>query len=149
MLVQRLRDRAAEVGCTSARRDLAWLLARPERVVPLPGTRRRRHLDDNLAALSVRLTPGQFEAVGECIPEAFGARAPGHVPPGAVGTSAPPPRPLPPRWLRRRGHRKSQSIHGEPPRTQGGGFSTRGAAPHRARPPRRPRFRQRGVRETR
>lgn len=75
-LVQRLCDRAAEVGCTSAQRDLAWLLARTERVVPLPGTRRRSHLDDNLAALSVRLTPGQFGAVGECIPEAFGARAP-------------------------------------------------------------------------
>ncbi|MFD5529430.1 MULTISPECIES: aldo/keto reductase [Streptomyces] len=74
--VQRLRGRAAEVGCTSAQRDLAWLLARTERVVPLPGTRRRSHLDDNLAALSVRLTPGQFGAVGECIPEAFGARAP-------------------------------------------------------------------------
>ncbi|MFJ9936938.1 aldo/keto reductase [Streptomyces virginiae] len=76
-LVQRPRARAAEIGCcTSAQRDLALLLARPERIVPLPGTRRRSHLDDNLAALSVRLTPRQFEAVGECIPEAFGARAP-------------------------------------------------------------------------
>ncbi|MFC9816765.1 aldo/keto reductase [Streptomyces virginiae] len=75
-LVQRLRDLAAEAGCTPAQLALAWLLARPERIVPLPGTRRRTHLDDNLAALSLRLTPGQFEAVGECIPEAFGARAP-------------------------------------------------------------------------
>ncbi|KOU92124.1 hypothetical protein AB0G95_25905 [Streptomyces virginiae] len=48
----------------------------PSASFPLPGTRRRSHLDDNLAALSVLLTPGQFEAVGECIPEAFGARAP-------------------------------------------------------------------------
>ncbi|MCX4808620.1 aldo/keto reductase [Streptomyces sp. NPDC058682] len=75
-LVQRLRELAVETGCTPAQLALAWLLARPERIVPLPGTRRRAHLDDNLAALSVRLAPGQFEAVGQCITEAFGARAP-------------------------------------------------------------------------
>ncbi|MGW1768104.1 aldo/keto reductase [Streptomyces sp. NPDC002073] len=75
-LVKRLRDLAAEAGCTPAQLALAWLLARPERIVPLPGTRRRTHLDDNLAALSVRLTPEQSESVGETIPEASGARSP-------------------------------------------------------------------------
>lgn len=75
-LVERLRELAAETGCTPAQLALAWLLARPERIVPLPGTRRRTHLDDNLAALSVRLTPDRFESVGAAIPEAFGARAP-------------------------------------------------------------------------
>ncbi|MFJ5551851.1 aldo/keto reductase [Streptomyces sp. NPDC093225] len=71
-----MRHLAIEAGCPPAQLALAWLLARPEQIVPLPGTRRRTHLDDNLAAPSVRLTPDQCRAVSEAVPEAFGARVP-------------------------------------------------------------------------
>ncbi|MFD5624027.1 hypothetical protein [Streptomyces yangpuensis] len=50
--------------------------SRPEQIVPLPGTRRRTHLERNLAALDVRLTPGRHRVLGDLIAEAAGARAP-------------------------------------------------------------------------
>jgi aryl-alcohol dehydrogenase-like predicted oxidoreductase len=46
---------AQEAGCTMAQLALAWLLARGEHVVPIPGTTQARHLEENLGALSVRL----------------------------------------------------------------------------------------------
>jgi aryl-alcohol dehydrogenase-like predicted oxidoreductase len=45
------RDRA----CTPGQLALAWVLARDPHVVPIPGTRRRSHLDENVAALDVAL----------------------------------------------------------------------------------------------
>lgn len=49
---------AAEVGCTPARLALAWLLARGEHVIPIPGTSNIEHLRDNVGAAAVQLTPG-------------------------------------------------------------------------------------------
>lgn len=51
---------AAEVGCTPAQLALAWLLARGPDIIPIPGTRSRAHLRENLGALDVRLTPEQM-----------------------------------------------------------------------------------------
>jgi aryl-alcohol dehydrogenase-like predicted oxidoreductase len=48
---------AQHKGCTPAQIALAWLLAQGPDVVPIPGTRRIAHLQDNLGALSVALTP--------------------------------------------------------------------------------------------
>jgi aryl-alcohol dehydrogenase-like predicted oxidoreductase len=48
---------AAEVGCTPAQLALAWLLARGEHVIPIPGTAKVEHLRDNLGAVDVALTP--------------------------------------------------------------------------------------------
>jgi aryl-alcohol dehydrogenase-like predicted oxidoreductase len=49
---------AAEAGCTPAQLALAWLLARGEHVVPIPGTSNLEHLHDNLGAAAVTLAPG-------------------------------------------------------------------------------------------
>ena len=49
---------AAEVGCTPAQLALAWLLARGEHVIPIPGTSNIGHLRDNVGATAVQLTPG-------------------------------------------------------------------------------------------
>ncbi len=55
-LADRVRTIAAERGCTPAQLALAWLLARGEDVVPIPGTRSTRRLEENLGALDVRLS---------------------------------------------------------------------------------------------
>ncbi|MDR6727700.1 aryl-alcohol dehydrogenase-like predicted oxidoreductase [Delftia lacustris] len=52
---------AQRKGSTPAQIALAWLLAQGPDVVPIPGTRRIAHLQDNLGALSVALTPGELD----------------------------------------------------------------------------------------
>jgi len=54
-LVQRVRQVAEQLGVTPGQVALAWLLARGEDVIPIPGTRRRSNLTDNLGAVSVTL----------------------------------------------------------------------------------------------
>jgi aryl-alcohol dehydrogenase-like predicted oxidoreductase len=54
-LVRRLEALAASHRCTAAQLALAWLLAKGPDIVPIPGTRRRSHLESNLAAASVTL----------------------------------------------------------------------------------------------
>jgi aryl-alcohol dehydrogenase-like predicted oxidoreductase len=49
---------AREVGCTPAQLSLAWLLARGEHVIPIPGTSNIEHLRENVAAAAVTLPPG-------------------------------------------------------------------------------------------
>jgi len=56
-LVQPLVDLAGRKRCTPGQLALAWLLAQGEDIVPIPGTKRRSHLQENLAALDVRLSP--------------------------------------------------------------------------------------------
>ena len=55
-LADRVRTIAAERGCTPAQLALAWLLARGEDIVPIPGTRSIQRLEENLGALDVRLS---------------------------------------------------------------------------------------------
>ncbi|SDD14285.1 Predicted oxidoreductase [Cupriavidus sp. YR651] len=55
-LVDAVRELASARGCTPAQLALAWVLARGDHVVPIPGTRRIANLDDNLGALEVKLT---------------------------------------------------------------------------------------------
>ena len=59
-LVQRIRAVADQAGATPGQVALAWLLAQGDDVVPIPGTRHRAHLSENLAAARVTLTPGQL-----------------------------------------------------------------------------------------
>ena len=55
-LVDRVQAMAAEKGATAGQLALAWVLAQGEDVVPIPGTKRRRYLEENTGALSVRLS---------------------------------------------------------------------------------------------
>jgi aryl-alcohol dehydrogenase-like predicted oxidoreductase len=79
-LVARVREIAQEKGCTPAQLALAWLLAQGEDIVPIPGTKRRRYLDENLGALSVTLTPEDLRRIDEAAPTgaAAGTRYPAH-----------------------------------------------------------------------
>ncbi|MGC5015392.1 aldo/keto reductase [Streptosporangium sp. DT93] len=67
-LVARISDVAAEVGCTPAQLSLAWLLSRGEDVVPIPGTKRMRYLEENTAAAGITLTPAQLDALEAAVP---------------------------------------------------------------------------------
>lgn len=67
-LVARLEQLAREKGCTATQLALAWVLAQGEEIVPIPGTKRRKYLDENLGALEVRLTPADLAAIAEAAP---------------------------------------------------------------------------------
>lgn len=58
-LLDEARDVAREAGCTVAQLALAWTLAKGDHVIPIPGTTKRRHLEDNHAAAAVTLTAAQ------------------------------------------------------------------------------------------
>jgi aryl-alcohol dehydrogenase-like predicted oxidoreductase len=77
-LVQRIEKIAAEKNCTPAQLALAWVLAQGDDIVPIPGTKRRTYLDQNLGALDVKLTAADLKRVDELAPRgaAVGARYP-------------------------------------------------------------------------
>ncbi|MGD3108668.1 aldo/keto reductase [Streptomyces sp. YGL11-2] len=75
-LVEHLRTLAGDLGCTPAQLALAWVLAQPDGVIPLPGMRRRTHLDENSGALAITLTSELLRLITDAIPEAAGDRAP-------------------------------------------------------------------------
>jgi aryl-alcohol dehydrogenase-like predicted oxidoreductase len=56
-LVEKIRAIAARKGCTPAQLALAWVLAQGDDIVPIPGTKRRQYLEENVGAFNVRLTP--------------------------------------------------------------------------------------------
>ena len=58
-LVAQVQALARRKGCTPAQLALAWALAEGEDIVPIPGTQRRRHLEENVAAVDVALTPAE------------------------------------------------------------------------------------------
>ena len=62
-LVDSVRELAASKGVTAGQVALAWVLARGEDVVPIPGTKRRRYLEENLGAAGVVLEAGELEAL--------------------------------------------------------------------------------------
>jgi len=77
-LVQRIEKIAAEKGCTPAQLALAWVLAQGPDIVPIPGTKRRTYLDQNVGALDVTLTPADLKTLDGIAPRgsAIGARYP-------------------------------------------------------------------------
>jgi aryl-alcohol dehydrogenase-like predicted oxidoreductase len=67
-LVQVVEEIAQEKGATSAQVALAWVLSRGEDVVPIPGTKRRRYLEENVPALGVKLADDELERLEEAFP---------------------------------------------------------------------------------
>ena len=67
-LVEKVRAFAARIGCTPGQLALAWVLAQGDDIVPIPGTKRRKYLDENVGALAVRLMPEQLAALGAEFP---------------------------------------------------------------------------------
>jgi aryl-alcohol dehydrogenase-like predicted oxidoreductase len=67
-LVDRVRGVAARKGCTPAQLALAWVLAQGDDVVPIPGTKRRKYLEENVAALSVNLDARDLAELAAAFP---------------------------------------------------------------------------------
>ncbi|MGA8617299.1 MAG: aldo/keto reductase [Candidatus Sulfotelmatobacter sp.] len=80
-LVRRVEEIAKEKGCTPAQLALAWVLAQDKNIVPIPGTKRRKYLEDNVAALDVKLTAEDLRRIDEIFPTgaAAGLRYPEHM----------------------------------------------------------------------
>jgi aryl-alcohol dehydrogenase-like predicted oxidoreductase len=72
-IVKRLEEIAVEKKCTPAQLVLAWLLAQGKDIVPIPGTKRKQRVDENLAALDVKLTPADVKRISEIAPVGAGA----------------------------------------------------------------------------
>jgi aryl-alcohol dehydrogenase-like predicted oxidoreductase len=77
-LVERIRSLAADKGCTASQLALAWVLAQGDDIVPIPGTKRRAYLDENLAALDVTLSAADRAEIDRIAPlgAAAGTRYP-------------------------------------------------------------------------
>ena len=67
-LVDRVKDLADQQGCTPAQLALAWLLAQGDDVAPIPGTKKRSRLEENLGALEVELTADDLARLDELAP---------------------------------------------------------------------------------
>jgi aryl-alcohol dehydrogenase-like predicted oxidoreductase len=74
LLVERVRELATERSITPGQLALAWVLARGEDVVTIPGTKHRSYLEENLAAADVSLTADQAAEIAELVPVAAGDR---------------------------------------------------------------------------
>jgi aryl-alcohol dehydrogenase-like predicted oxidoreductase len=59
---------AKEKGCTTAQLALAWVLAQGEDIVPIPGTKHVRYLDENIGALNVKLASEDLQRLNEILP---------------------------------------------------------------------------------
>ena len=67
-LVREVETMAKEKGCTTAQLALAWVLAQGEDIVPIPGTKHVRYLDENIGALDVKLTGDDLKRLDEILP---------------------------------------------------------------------------------
>jgi aryl-alcohol dehydrogenase-like predicted oxidoreductase len=81
-LVQRLEEMARAKGCTAPQLALAWILSKGDDIVPIPGTKRRRYLEDNAFATHIVLTPDDVSALDEAFP--VGSAAGDRYPPASM-----------------------------------------------------------------
>jgi aryl-alcohol dehydrogenase-like predicted oxidoreductase len=72
---------AQEKKCTPSQLSLAWVLAQGNDILPIPGTKRRKYLEENVAALNVKLTKEDLRRIEEVFPPeaAAGNRYPEHM----------------------------------------------------------------------
>ncbi len=77
-LVARLTEIAKEKGCTPSQLALAWVMAQGDDIVPIPGTKRRKYLEENAGAANVRLTAEDLARIDRAAPQgaAAGTRYP-------------------------------------------------------------------------
>jgi aryl-alcohol dehydrogenase-like predicted oxidoreductase len=80
-LVQALEAVAARRGCTPSQLALAWILAKDDNLVPIPGTKRRTYLESNVAAAAIDLSSGEMAELEQAFPvgAASGARYPASI----------------------------------------------------------------------
>lgn len=67
-LVEKVKQLAAQAGITAGQLALAWVLAQGEDIVPIPGTKHRKYIEENAAAIEVSLAPGVAEKLQNIFP---------------------------------------------------------------------------------
>jgi len=72
-LVEKIKEIAREKNCTPAQLALAWLVAQGEDIIPIPGTKRRVRLEENLRALEIELSKDDLLHIDEAAPLGFAA----------------------------------------------------------------------------
>jgi aryl-alcohol dehydrogenase-like predicted oxidoreductase len=60
---------AAEKGCTAPQLALKWILMQGSDIIPIPGTKRRKYLEDNIGSLQVELTDSDLKRINEVAPK--------------------------------------------------------------------------------
>jgi len=80
-LVHKVEEIAREKSCTSSQLALAWVLAQGEDVVPIPGTKHRKYLEENAAAADIKLSADELRRLNQVFPQgaAAGLRYPEHM----------------------------------------------------------------------
>ena len=80
-LVKKVEEIAREKRCQPSQLALAWVLAQGDDIVPIPGTKRRKYLEENAAAVDLKLTPDDLRRLSAVFPSgaAAGMRYPEHV----------------------------------------------------------------------
>ena len=68
-LVRQVEEMAKEKGCKPSQLALAWVLAQGDDIVPIPGTKRRKYLEENIAALDVQLSAHDLRRLAEAFPQ--------------------------------------------------------------------------------
>ncbi|MGK7377453.1 aldo/keto reductase [Planococcus sp. 1R117A] len=72
-LVKKVEEMAKDKGCRPAQLALAWLLAQGEDIVPIPGTKRVKYLEENIGALEVELSSADLKRINEIAPQGIAA----------------------------------------------------------------------------
>jgi aryl-alcohol dehydrogenase-like predicted oxidoreductase len=72
-LVERVEELARRKRCTPAQLALAWLPSQGDDIVPIPGTKQRRYLDENIDSLQIELTPTELEEIEQVAPKGAAA----------------------------------------------------------------------------
>jgi len=80
-LVRRVEEMAKQKGCKPSQLALAWVLAQGDDIVPIPGTKRRKYLEENVGAINIQLSPEDLRRIDEVFPRdaTAGARYPEHM----------------------------------------------------------------------
>jgi aryl-alcohol dehydrogenase-like predicted oxidoreductase len=79
--VKHIQGLAAQKKCQPSQLALAWVLAQGEDIVPIPGTKRRNYLGENIGAVKIKLTAEDLERINKIAPAgvAAGSRYPEHM----------------------------------------------------------------------
>jgi aryl-alcohol dehydrogenase-like predicted oxidoreductase len=72
-LVRAIEELARRKGCTTSQLALAWVMAQGDHIFPIPGTKKMRYLEENAAAMQVRLSPTELEEIDSIAPKGVAA----------------------------------------------------------------------------
>ena len=70
-IVEQLQEIAKEKNCTTAQLALAWLLAKGDNIIPIPGTKRRKYLEENATSVNIKLSSSELQKLDKAVPQSL------------------------------------------------------------------------------